>query len=603
MISASEQREMDYLPARMLNEFVYCPRLFFYEHVEGIFVHNTETVEGSIIHQRVDEKEDELPTPEALLETDRRVKARSVMLSSERYGVLAKMDLVEAEGGVVVPVDYKRGRPRTAADGTLEAWEPERVQLAVQALILRENNYQCNEGILYYATTRQRVRVAIDEPLIQLTLKTIEDARRLMAEGQIPPPLVDSPKCPRCSLVGICLPDETNRCTPAVDYDARLVQRTLFDIEMPRDAVTVDESASNGQVRRLVSARDDLRPLYLNSQGLSVGKSGKVLKVKDRQQVIQEVRLNEICQLNLFGNIQLTTQAIQTLCEAEIPIAYFSQGGWFYGVTQGLGVKNIFLRREQFRLADVPAFCLRLARALVAGKIRNQRTMLQRNHIEPPAQALAQMKCMQQDAEQASSMEQLLGIEGNAARVYFENFAGMLKVQREGNGFGEHDVEASEGEMRFDFKTRNRRPPRDPVNALLSLAYSLLAKDLTIIVQTVGLDPYLGYYHQPRFGRASLALDLMEPFRPLIADSAVLSAINTRMVTIDDFVQVADAVALTPAGRKKFFRAYEQRMDTLATHPLFGYRVNYRRLLDVQTRLLARVLTGELSTYPVFTTR
>src|SRR5690606_6650839 len=139
-------------------------------------------------------------------------------------------------------------------------------------LILRENNYQCNEGILYYATTRQRVRVAIDEPLIQLTLKTIEDARRLMAEGQIPPPLVDSPKCPRCSLVGICLPGETNRCTPAVDYDARLVQRTLFDIEMPRDAVTVDESASNGQVRRLVSARDDLRPLYLNSQGLSVGK-------------------------------------------------------------------------------------------------------------------------------------------------------------------------------------------------------------------------------------------------------------------------------------------------------------------------------------------
>ena len=141
------------------------------------------------------------------------------------------------------------------------------------------------------------------------------------------------------------------------------------------------------------------------------------------------------------------------------------------------------------------------------------------------------------------------------------------------------------------------------MNALLSLAYSLLAKDLTIVTQAVGFDPYLGFYHQPRFGRASLGLDLMEPFRPLIADSAVLSAINTRMVTPGDFLRTGNAVALTADGRKKFFRAYEQRMDTLVTHPLFGYRVNYRRLLEIQTRLLARVLTGEMMTYPVFTTR
>lgn len=130
-----------------------------------------------------------------------------------------------------------------------------------------------------------------------------------------------------------------------------------------------------------------------------------------------------------------------------------------------------------------------------------------------------------------------------------------------------------------------------------------MAKDLTAIAQAAGFDPYLGYFHQPRFGRASLALDLMEPFRPLIVDSAVLSAINTRMVTAADFVRASDAVSFTPEGRKKFYRAYEQRMDTLVTHPVFGYRLNYRRLLDVQTRLLARVLTGELTTYTVFTTR
>ncbi|PHS02269.1 MAG: CRISPR-associated endonuclease Cas1 [Blastopirellula sp.] len=195
--------------------------------------------------------------------------------------------------------------------------------------------------------------------------------------------------------------------------------------------------------------------------------------------------------------------------------------------------------------------------------------------------------------------EELLSIEGNAARVYFQNFAGMIKSEEE--PFGGTDVNSSF--KTFDFSKRNRRPPRDPVNALLSLAYSMLAKDLTIVAQAVGLDPYLGFYHQPRFGRASLALDLMEPFRPLIADSAVLSAINTRMVTDKDFVRAGNAVALTPNGRKAFFRAYEKRMDTLVTHPLFGYRVNYRRMLEIQTRLLARVLTGEILEYPVFTTR
>jgi CRISPR-associated protein Cas1 len=261
--------------------------------------------------------------------------------------------------------------------------------------------------------------------------------------------------------------------------------------------------------------------------------------------------------------------------------------------------KNIMLRREQFRWADIPSFCLRLARALVAGKIKNQRTLLQRNHVEPPRSALVQMKCMQADAVEAQSLEVLLGIEGNAARVYFQNFAGMIKAEEE--PFGGTDLNSPF--KTFDFAGRNRRPPRDPVNALLSLAYSVLAKDLTIVCHAVGFDPYLGFFHQPRFGRASLALDLMEPFRPLVADSAVLSAINTRMVTERVFVRAGGSVALTPEGRKAFFRAYEQRMDTLVTHPLFGYRVNYRRMLEIQARLLARVLTGELADYPVFTTR
>lgn len=591
----------DYLPARMLNEFVYCPRLYFYEWVEGVFAHNRDTVEGAIRHAKLDAQEDALPLAEELAASGEALHRRSITLSSDTYGLIAKLDLVETEGDVATPVDYKRGSPfEDRVTGALTAWEPERVQVCVQALVLRDHGYRCDEGVIYYATPKQRVRVAIDDALVAATLDALRRARELALAGQIPPPLVDSPKCPRCSLVGICLPDET-RALRALDSANRPAkQRFLFDVAPAADARALPPAADDETVRRLVPARDDQRPLYLNTQGLRVGKSGAVLKVHEKDTLVQEVRLNEICQLNLFGNIQLTTQAIQTLCEEEIPIAYYSMGGWFYGVTQGLGVKNIYLRREQFRLADVPGFCLRLARALVAGKIRNQRTMLQRNHLEPPAAAINFLRAMIDEADHAESLESLLGIEGNAARVYFEHFAGMIKVDEPDEVGTEH---RDRNPFTFDFLHRNRRPPRDPVNALLSLAYSVLSKDLTIVAQTIGLDPYLGFYHQPRFGRAALALDLMEPFRPLIADSAVLSAINTRMVTQRDFVQTGQAVALRPEGRKAFFRAYEQRMDMLVTHPLFGYRVNYRRILEIQARLLARVLTGELLTYPVFTTR
>lgn len=260
-----------------------------------------------------------------------------------------------------------------------------------------------------------------------------------------------------------------------------------------------------------------------------------------------------------------------------------------------MNTKNVALRRSQFRLADSAWFPLSLARTLVAGKIRNQRTMMQRNHIEPKSLSLASMKGQAERAERAPDLETLLGIEGYAARVYFEEFAGMIKPG--------DDPEAPAADFSFDFEGRNRRPPRDPVNALLSLAYSMLAKDLTIACYAVGFDPYMGFYHQLRHGRPGLALDLMEPFRPLIAESAVLSAINTRMVTEKDFVRAGGAVALTPSGRKGFFRAYELRMDSVVTHPLFEYRVSYRRLLEIQVRLLARVIEGEIFAYPVFVTR
>ena len=155
----------------------------------------------------------------------------------------------------------------------------------------------------------------------------------------------------------------------------------------------------------------------------------------------------------------------------------------------------------------------------------------------------------------------------------------------------------------FELEGRNRRPPRDPVNAALSLAYSLLTKDCVLAVAAVGLDPLLGFLHQPRYGRPALALDLMEEMRPLIADSVVVTAMNTQVIGEDDFVRASTGCAMTAAGRRRFIECYERRMDQLVTHPVFGYRLSYRRVLEVQARLLSRLLLGEVEAYPAFRTR
>jgi CRISPR-associated protein Cas1 len=574
----------EYLPARMLNEFVYCPRLFFYEWVEGVFAHSADTVEGALRHDTLGEKPEALPEPG---DDTARIHARSVTLTSDTHGLIASIDLVEGDAEGVSPVDYKHGAPRTI-DEVLAAWPADRAQVCVQALVLRDNGYRCDDAVVYYNATKQRVRVQIDDALVAQTLDALARARGVAAAGVIPPPLSDSPRCPRCSLVSICLPDETRA---AMDWHEDEVtdeaQLALFE-QVPRD---VFDRKRPEDVRRLVPARDDLRTLYVTGYNFSIGKSKDVLQVKEKGLLVQEARIREISQVSVFGNVSLTAGAVQALCEAEKPIAHFSYGGWFHGLTQGLGLKNVFLRQAQFRRADDEEFCLSVAREIVASKIRNQRTLLQRNHVEPPARAIDALKRLSRQVLDAGALETLLGLEGTAAHYFFSNFSGMLKVDDES------------AQPVFDFTHRNRRPPRDPVNALLSLGYSMLARDLTITCHAVGFDPFIGFYHQPRFGRPALALDLMEGFRPLIVDSAVITAINTRMVTRDDFIQVGPSVALTPKGRKRFITAYEQRMDALVTHPLFGYRVNYRRVLEIQARLLARVVSGELQRYPGFETR
>ncbi len=549
------------LPARMVNEYQYCPRLAYLEWVQGEWADSGDTVEGRHVHRRVDRPSgDDLPDP-AELEESAGMKLRSVTLSSNRLGLIARMDLLEVDEDCVTPVDYKHGKRPHVARG---AYDPERVQLCAQGLLLREHGYRCDEGIIYYAGSRERVRVPFDDELLQLTRRTMDGLRAMALGGHIPPPLEDSPKCPRCSLVAICLPDET---------------RYLRDERNPP--------------RPLFVAREEALPLYVQDNRARIRKKGDLLEIHVEDEKVASARIREISQLVIQGNAHITTPALRHLLDEQIPVTWMSYGGWFSGHSIGTGHKNVEIRTAQYQASFDPARCRQLARGLVRAKILNSRTLLRRSWRgeEKPRRLLEDLKRHARRAERAEDLEQLLGIEGAAASLYFGNFQQLIRRTGDPETFT------------FDFTRRNRRPPTDPVNALLSYAYALLVKSWTVALSAVGLDPYRGFYHQPRYGRPSLALDLMEPFRPLIADSAVLQAINNGEVKPTDFVQAGGSVALSPDGRKRFIGVFERRMSHQITHPLFGYRISYRRLLELQCRLLARHLLGEIPEYPHIITR
>ncbi len=546
----------DLIPARMLNEHVYCPRLAYLEWADGGFRHNADTVEGTYAHRRVDVERGSFPAPEEEAGDDPPRPSTSVTLSSETLGLTAKVDLLEHDGNAVTPVEYKRGRP---APGDVPLHDPELVQLCAQVLLLRDAGYTVERGEVYFAETRTRHTVLIDDALAARTLAERDQLRANVERHQAPPPLVDSPKCPRCSLVSVCLPDETN----------------------------LIRGASEHVPRRLIAPDSPATPLYLTTPGSRLTKrAGRVVLMEDGAEVASR-RLIDISHVAVFGNVSLGSAAIRAFLEAGVPVLWLSGRGWLSGFATGMPGQNIELRIRQHRAAAVGAPAT--AAGFVAGKIRNCRTLIRRHGGADAAPAVAQLADLARAAEQEPDMQSLLGLEGTAARIYFEQFGRLIATSR------------SMGD--FDFDGRSRRPPRDRLNALLSFAYALLTKDATAATIAVGFEPYLGLYHRPRFGRPALALDLAEEFRPLVADSTVLTVVNNGEIRKEDFVERAGAVALSQTGRRKLIAAYERRMTGELRHPLFKYQASYRRCLEIQARLLAATLLGDVPGYRPLTTR
>lgn len=568
----------DPIPVHALNQVTYCPRLYYLQYVDCVMVNNEHVESGLFDHRRVDSADLKNKT-----RTDRgTATSRGIALSSETLGISGVLDVIEEKNGEQYPVETKHGKAPHDDDGQPTIWENDAVQLCAQAMLMEEAfGKPVPRGYQFSAGSRERVAVEFSESLRQKTRDAINRCRELQVLDTPPEPLPPElrNRCFGCSLAPVCLPDEI-----------------LYQLAHPAPTDAEGEPAKTiPDLKKVIPQSDAGAVLYLQEPGSKVGKSSEHLVIRKDGKETGRVPLHAVRQVVVCGNVQVSTQALETMAENEIGVSYVTGHGRFIGSFVPAPAKNVSLREAQFRKFSDPATCLQLSKAVVRAKLANQRALLMRSlrgeeeargSHEPAARGIYGLLAVVDDQ---TSVESVLGIEGQGAALYFGEFGRFLKPLPDGKG--------------FDFTTRNRRPPRDPVNALLSFAYAMLAKDCFSAVLTVGFDPYKGFFHQGKHGKPSLALDLMEEFRPVIADSVVLHLINNESLTKADFITWRDACNLTDDGRKAFFAAYEKRKATEISHPVYGYRMTYARMLEVQARMLAAFVRGEIPSYTGFMVR
>jgi len=564
--------------ARNVAEYAYCPRLFYFMEVEGIFLPSADTEKGLAVHRRVDRPSAEPSDDEEEVDAAKPKSVRKLTLTSKTLGLTATLDIAEISGKIAVPVEYRKGRPKRTAlapppddPGEAEepplsrpeAWPTDRVQVGLQAILLKESGYEVPKAVLYYAAEKLRMDVVVDDALESEALSVLEAAKQC-ANGPRPLPLVNDARCVRCSLQPICLPDEVNQ------------QRSV-------------EPSEEMTPRKIWPPRDDGIHVVAQLQGVKVGVKGMAMTITDKDgQLLKDVPLANVESLSLLGSVQISTQAVHALADKGIPIAYLSAAGRLVAMIDPMDSVSADIRRAQVRKLDAEEFRVELSRSLISAKIMNQRTLLMRNHSALPENVATDLVKEAERARAAESVDSVRGHEGQAAAIYFQHFAGMFKGPL-----------AAE----FDVNGRQRRPPPDPINACISLAYSVLTHECVAALRLARLEPSIGAYHVSRPGRPALALDLMEPFRPIIADSIAVAAFNRGELTEGHFQRTAAGCALTDAGRKAFFNAYGRRMDVEVTHPVFEYRLSYRRMLVLHARLIAAWLLGEVPTLAFLTTR
>lgn len=530
--------EAEYLTVSAVAEWLYCPRSFWYEVHNGRRKARNEHVEAGFL-------EDQARIDRHLRKAPDKSIHKAVHLVSPRLGLRGQVDAVWEQAGSLLPVEYRHGQ----SPGT----ETDRAVILLLAIMLEESSGQeIPKARLFFLKDRQHVDLEVNTEARHWALDAVHKARAEIKRASIPEnPL--KPQCQGCSWYPQCCPDMTAK---GVSETVKVLPRRRFD-----------------------------RVLYVDEPQAKVRQRASTLVVTKEKKTLMSIGMETIDQLALVGrSTHITTPALRKILDHGIEVVLLTRFGRYQGRLVSERFRNPALQRAQHRRSSDPAFCLETSRAIVSAKIHNQCIQIQRlarrsKDSDTLTKLRKHMRTRQSQALLADSLDSLRGHEGLASRHYFQALRNVVE------------------ESGLDFPKRQRRPPRDPFNALLSFCYAMLTKDVEAAISVVGLNPCLGLFHSEVYGRPALALDLMEEFRPVIADAVALRLIRQKILKPTHFEESFAGVFLNAGGRKKLYQAWEHRMNEELAHPSLKTKFSLRRTLEVQARLLSKVFEGSLPAY------
>ena len=522
----------DAIPISLVAHTVFCPRRTWLE-ANGEKTDTAQMQQGHSAHKSVDNEK-----------TSRQRQQRAVTVSSPSLGLIGRCDAIEQlPNGEYRVVEYKA----TPLKRTVHVTEANRIQLALQGLCLTEEGKSVGEYAVHFTDHNKTIEIDIGDEEQKRAIEYLRKTRKIVESPTAPPPLIDSPLCNRCSHISVCLPDE---------HHGKVLER------------------------RVIASNPDSQIAHLTVQGSRASIRRGRLRVVKGEEVLADLPIERIQGLVVHGNVDISSALMRELLWRGNTVVWCSSTGRIYGWTRPSEGPNGLARVKQHVMSERGN--LLVAAEMIACKIANQRTMLRRNGDATETVGILQK--LQKDALEVSSVQELFGIEGEAAGLYFQSFRSMLQDN------------ALDG-LGWEWNGRHGRGANDPINILLNYAYALLVSECIRALLSCGLDPHAGFIHSSNRNKPALALDLMEEFRAPIADSVVLSLINRHQLRKRMFSNVGESLRLTPDGRKAVIAAFEKRISTEFRHPVFKYSVSWRRAIEVQARLLLGVFDGTQKLY------
>lgn len=518
------------IPISLVANCMFCPRRAWLEAV-GEKVDSAQMAHGMYDHRKVDR----INAPGDADEY------QSINIRHESWNVSGRLDAAKLTDDGVVVREYKA----TPVKREMIVTDAMRTQLALQAACLEDMGYRVARTEIFFTTHHRNVVVELDEEDYRNARAAVEETRRIISAGTAPEPLEDSARCMRCSHVGICLPEE----------------RKLREV-----------------TKRVMVTSPDNQVTHLASPGAKAfSRAGRMVVYKDGEE-LASVPLDTIQGLQVHGNTDLSSGLIRELMWRDIPVLWCSGTGRLYGWTMPSYGPNGEQRVEQHVASREGR--LGLAREFIVAKIHNQTVLLRRSDKTNPA--VGNLISIEKTVRNANRWQDVLGLEGEAASIYFSQFGQLIKPDKRAE---------------WPWTARKRRPAPDAINALLDYTYSMLLSDCVRALISCGLDPHAGFLHSSKRNKPALALDLMEEFRAPIADSVVQTVINNGEVKPNGFSYSLGSVRLTDATRKSLISAYERRLQTELTHPIFGYKASWRRIIEIQARMILGYLDGSQKEY------